>query len=461
MITFWSGARRAALLAALFPVAALAQHAHPSDTTHAAHGAHAEGVAPVGAHGGAHASSALVPSAPMSGDGSGTSWLPTASPMEMAHAEAAGWALMVHGAAFPRVTSQDVFDSGARGATALSLPNWVMGMAQRPLSASTQLTLRGMVSADPLLEGGRGYPLLFQTGETYDGERLVDRQHPHDLVAELSATVAARLGEDVSAFAYAAYPGEPAIGPTAFMHRPSARFLPDAPLSHHWQDATHVVWGVATGGVVAGPVKLDASVFTGAEPDEDRYAPDTPRFDSYSGRLSVAPSERWSLQVSRAFLREPEAAEPGEDQWRTTASVLYAAPVGADGDLTASLAWGRNAHVDGLEEDPLDDHHDAQHAVLAESTLRLGPWAAFGRAEVTEKSDAELGLSEEETVHRLGALTLGGARRLARVGGIETMLGVQATAYAVPDGLASTYGTAPISAQIFLRLSPSAMRMGM
>ncbi len=317
-----------------------------------------------------------------------------------------------------------------------------------------------MVSADPLTEGGAGYPLLFQSGETFEGERLVDRQHPHDLVSEASATVAARLTDDLGAFAYVAYPGEPALGPTAFMHRPSARFGADAPLSHHWQDATHIAWGVATGGVIVGPVKLDGSVFTGAEPDEDRVAPDRARFDSYAGRVSWG-GERWVFQVSRGFLRQPEAVEPGVDQWRTTASVLYAAPL-ADGDLTATLAWGLNEHHDrddhGAEE--ADAHDGGQHAVLAETAVRLGPWAAFARGGLTQKGGSELSLAGDlaEQVHAIGALSVGSARRVARLGGVEAMLGVQATAYAVPDALRPTYGGAPLSGQVFLRLSPSAMR---
>ena len=417
--------------------------------------------------------SGLASDAPMSVDGSGTSWLPAASPMEMAHTSAGAWRFMVHGVVTPRVTAADVFDAGSRGAEAtVDAPNWLMGMAQRALGDRLQLTLRGMVSADPLTEGGAGYPLLFQSGETYQGTRLVDRQHPHDLVSEASATLAARLTDEVSAFGYVAYPGEPALGPTAFMHRPSARFMADAPLSHHWQDATHIAWGVATAGVIVGPVKLDGSVFTGAEPDEDRVTPDKARFDSYSGRLSWSPSDRWALQVSRAFLREPEAIEPGVDVDRTTASVLYAAPLGT-GDWTATLAWGLNQHREStLDGDHADngDHTDdgghhggGQHALLAESAVRFGPWAVFGRSEWTQKAGSELSLAGAlaDEVHGIGALSLGGARSVAQVAGLTARIGVQATAYAVPSDLRPVYGDAPVSGQVFLRLSPTTMPAGM
>ena len=452
-----------ALCAAALP--ALAQH---PDSTHAHH------PAPPDAMGTAHATghpahamtSATAPAAPMSRDGSGTAWLPDASPMEAVHGAAGGWSLMLHGAAFPRYTAQDAFGSGGRGDARFGAPNWAMGMAQRPLGAGTRLTLRLMASLDAAVEGGRGYPLLFQSGETFDGERLVDRQHPHDLVSELSATVARRLGDGVSAFAYAAYPGEPALGPAAFMHRPSARFSPDSPLSHHWQDATHIAWGVATAGLVVGPVKLDGSVFTGREPDENRVVPDAPRFDSYSGRVTVNPTARLSLQASAARLREPEAAEPGVDQTRVTASALYAAPLGG-GDLTSALVWGMNrvgegghhegGHGGGAEAAGVDDGHaGTYHSVLGETALRLRRAAVFGRAEWVEKGGEEIGLEGAlgELTHRVSSASLGAGYEVARPAGLSLLLGGQATAYAVPSALRPLYGDAPVSLQVFLRVSP-------
>ena len=404
--------------------------------------------------------SATAPHGPMSRDGSGTAWLPDASPMEAVHASAGAWALMLHGAAFPRYTAQDAFDSGTRGDASLGAPNWVMGMAQRSAGLG-RLTVRAMISADPLTEGGDGYPLLLQSGETFEGERLVDRQHPHDLVDELAVMYTAPVSDRVGVFGYAAYPGEPALGPPAFMHRPSARFLADAPISHHWQDATHIAWGVATAGVVLGPVKLDASLFTGAEPDEERIEPDRPRLDSYSARLSVNPTDRWALQVSRGFLREPEALEPGVDQRRTTASMLYSQPF-RGGDLSAAIIWGMNQSAGHDEAASEDEHHGTTHAVLGEATLTLGRQAFFGRAEWTQKPPAELALDDlGEDALALGLLTLGSAREVAQVGPLAATLGAQATLYRIPDTIQALYGKQPVSLQVFLRLTPARMAHGM
>ena len=53
-----------------------------------------------------------------------------------------------------------------------------MGMYSHPLGDTTQIGGRLMMSLDPLTEGGRGYPLLFQTGESWHDQPLHDRQHP-------------------------------------------------------------------------------------------------------------------------------------------------------------------------------------------------------------------------------------------------------------------------------------------
>jgi hypothetical protein len=78
-----------------------------------------------------------------------------------------------------------------------SVPNWFMGMAQRQVGKNGLLNVRAMVSLDRLFDGGAGYPLLFQSGETWKGEPLINRQHPHDLISELSVAYTQRLSEKI------------------------------------------------------------------------------------------------------------------------------------------------------------------------------------------------------------------------------------------------------------------------
>src|SRR4029453_6889914 len=208
-----------------------------------------------------------------------------------------GWSLMAHG--FVNVVYSD--QGGPRGETAFYFTNMAMGMGSRRLG-STRLGLRAMFSGEPAL-GPEGYPLLLQTGETADGvTELVDRQHPHDFFMELSASLSVPVGGTRGLFVYFGLPGEAAFGPPAFMHRPSGADLPDAPLGHHWIDSTHVAFGVATLGFVAGPVKLDASLFNGREPDQHRWNFESPRFSSVSAPPTVNPARSLSRHRRRACL---------------------------------------------------------------------------------------------------------------------------------------------------------------
>ena len=197
--------------------------------------------------------------------GSGTAWLPDSSPMHAAHFRAGPWAFMVHGIVAPLYDSQ----RGPRGDDQFNVINWGMLTGTRPFGGGS-LALRAMVSADPWTVGPRGYPLLLQSGETYKGVALVDRQHPHDLWIELAALWERPLAANLAASLYVAAVGEPAVGPPAFQHRPSAQSDPFAPLGHHWQDATHITYGALTVGLFSHRVKVEASAFNGREPDAER-----------------------------------------------------------------------------------------------------------------------------------------------------------------------------------------------
>ena len=183
---------------------------------------------------------------PMSRESSGTAWVPDSTPMYGKMFMFGDDMLMLHGGAFPRYTNV----STQRGDDRIDMPNWFMAMFSHSLGENSQLGFRGMMSLDPLTEGGRGYPLLFQSGETWHDQPLHDRQHPHDLFDELSVSFSQKFAHDLSGYFYFGYPGEPALGPPTFMHRLSAMDNPDAPISHHWQDSTHITFGVATLGAV-------------------------------------------------------------------------------------------------------------------------------------------------------------------------------------------------------------------
>jgi hypothetical protein len=164
-----------------------------------------------------------------------------------------------------------------------------------------KVQLKSMLSLEPLMKN-RGYPNLFASGETAGGEALVDRQHPHDLFMELAARVDFNVGADSSVFLYGGPVGEPALGPSAFMHRVSARYNPEAPITHHWFDSGHITYGVATAGYASRQFQIEGSIFTGQEPDEDRWDIEKPRFDSWSVRATWNPTPYWAVQASTGRL---------------------------------------------------------------------------------------------------------------------------------------------------------------
>jgi hypothetical protein len=394
--------------------------------------------------------SSLSPGLPMQRDGSGTSWLTDSSPMHAVHFTHGNWDLMVHGSLFLRYTNQDAGNDGTRGNEKFDAPNWLMVMGARDLAQHGRIMLRGMFSLDLLTEGGMGYPLLFQSGETWKGRSLVDRQHPHDLFGELSVAYSRTIGKDKGVFFYFGLPGEPALGPPVYLHRPSAQNNPDAPLGHHWQDSTHVTFGVLTTGFYNRWFKVDASLFNGREPDEKRYNLDRVRFDSTSIRLSVNPSADIAFQVSHGYIKSPEAHEPDINIHRTTASAIWSYRVDNKHQINATFVWGMNKPDTGR----------AQNAFLIEADYEAGKMSYFTRLEHVRKSGEELGLQEEGIrLFPVKAISLGLARNVYSGRYVSVSLGVMGTVCPVEEELRRAYGEMPFSVEAFLRVSPADMKM--
>jgi hypothetical protein len=366
---------------------------------------------------------------PAARDASGTSWQPDAAQHHGLMAMAGGWTLMGH------AMLEGIYDmqSGPRGADKTYLAGMLMGMARRDFADGDALGLRLMLSPDPLM-GRSGYPLLLASGETANGTApLIDRQHPHDLFMEMSATYSHRLSPDASAFLYAGYPGEPALGPTAFMHRASGLDIPEAPITHHWLDSTHIAFGVATVGLVEGDWKLEASQFTGREPDQNRFDFDPIRLDSTSLRLSWNPDANWSLQASWGYLKSPEQLAPQRNENRFTASATY-----VEGPWAATLAWGLKDESDG---------HDL-NGILAETEYRPAePWTLFARAE-WEQNDELSGTG----IRRAGAFALGAIHDWRVATHWKLGLGGLYTFDFVPGSAKPSYGGDPHGAMIFTRI---------
>jgi hypothetical protein len=261
---------------------------------------------------------------------------------------------------------------------------------------------------------------------------------------ELGATYSADLGPSRSAFVYGGLPGEPALGPATYMHRASGMDNPEAPIAHHWLDSTHITFGVLTGGVVLGAVKIEASIFNGREPDEDRYDIETHSLDSWSVRATWNPTARWSAQVSYGALEEPEHLEPGVDIDRTTASATYHRPL-AGGHWQTTLAIGRNAKNPG----------DSTTAYLLESALQLrDATTLFARAENVDKDELFVeGDPLHDRAFTVRKLSLGTVHELRDIWRGKLSVGVVYNLHFVPQELEPSYGDDPGSWLVFARWS--------
>jgi len=389
---------------------------------------------------------------PMERTGSGTSWLPDDSPMHADHVMRGSWELMLHGVAFAMYDRQ----GSRRGDEQFSSVNWGMLMATRQ-AAGGRLQLRGMVSAEPWTVGGQGYPLLLQTGESYRGEPLHDRQHPHDLFMEIAALYERAISNRVGLSLYVAPVGEPAIGPVAYPHRPSAMNDPMAPIAHHWQDATHITFGVVTAGIFTHSLRLEGSVFNGREPDENRTNFDYSgrHLDSWSGRLAWNASPHWSASAGYAYLQSPESSAPGESVHRLSASLMNGRTFGQHGELATSFVFGANRHSGAAHLEP---------SYLLESNLELGgAHSIFGRAEYVQKSadDLVLGAAGPTGEFDLTSLVAGYVYEFDRAGTVRTGIGARGSVNFIPAALQPIYGTRePAGFAVYIRFRPQRMSEG-
>ncbi len=379
---------------------------------------------------------------PMTRDASGTSWQPDSTPMHAKHEMSGLWRVMQHYSGFLSYDNQ----GGPRGSDQVHGIGWYMLMVSRPLGRG-ELTLRTMLSPEPLTVGKHGYPLLFQSGEAVNGKPLVDVQHPHDLFMELAARYRYKLDDRTAVSLYVAPSGEPAIGPTAFPHRTSALDNPLAPISHHWQDGTHITFGVLTAGISRDKWQLEGSYFNGREPDENRWDIDSIRLNSFAGRLSYNPGSNWNLQSSYAYVKSPESLRPDEDVRRTTLSASYNRPLSEGGNWASTFVWGRNS-----------SHGSNTDSLLLETDYNIANRnTLFGRLEHVVKAGEELALMPTNRKFGITELTLGGVHELTQGRAYQAGIGAAVTFNWKPGDLDSLYGKDPMGVWVFLRIRPAPM----
>ena len=410
------------------------------------HGEHGMGATPDMQHGGHEMGGMQMKGQfgpyPMSREASGTAWQPDSTPHQGVMFMSGDWMLMGHANLFGVYDNQ----GGPRGGSKAFAAGMIMGMAQRPVGEAGRLGFRAMLSPDPFM-GANGYPLLFATGETANGRTpLIDRQHPHDLFMELSGSYSHRLSPTDSAFLYFGLPGEPALGPPAFMHRFSGMNIPEAPITHHWLDSTHITYGVLTGGLVHDSFKVEVSGFPGREPDQHRYDIERPSLDSISTRLSWNPIADLSAQISWGYLHSPEQLEPNVNENRITASVIYDKQFGEGNNWATIFAWGRKMNRPG---------HTLDGFLLESSVVLQDTHTIFGRAERVNEDELlanTLGLETPEPIFTPTKFSLGYIYDFHVADHVKLGIGGLGTRYIVSKGLDTAYGSDPTSFMAFVRL---------
>lgn len=375
----------------------------------------------------------------MNRESSGTSWQPDSSEHEGGiHTMLGDWHTLFHGSVDLIQNKQ----SSARGDSEFYSASSFMIRSQQSFNSGT-VGFHGMFSLDPIMGKG-GYPMLFQTGETADGVRpLIDRQHPHNAFMELAASYSIPLSSEYSLFLYAGPVGEPALGPAVYMHRASGMAFPEAPITHHWLDSTHITNGVITLGYVLGHFKIETSGFHGREPDQYRYRIELGGLESFSGRLTFNPNENWSMQISQGHLISPDSLDPSKNLIRTTASITLNNRLGG-GLAQTTLAWGRNS-PDGSQQ---------THAYLLETAYRLNRQSVFARFENVDKD--ELFTSTDSLngrVFKIAKLAVGYSLEIGHTDTFLANLGVEISGYTKPKVLDAIYGSNPYGLIVFTRFN--------
>ena len=224
---------------------------------------------------------------------------------------------------------------------------------------------------------------------------------------------------------------------------------PEAPITHHWLDSTHISEGVVTLGLIVGNWKLDASRFRGREPDQHRYDIEAPKFDSTAVRLSWNPLRELSLQVSYAHQRSPEQLSPDGDLDRWSASAIYTRRLGREGLWATTLAWGRRIDIDGGHRAaPLDGY-------ALETTVKPDRhWTVFARAERVDNDELLPAPGAlKGPAYTVGKLSAGAIRDFDVARHLSFGLGALASRSLTPAPLDPAYGGDRTSAMGFIRFT--------
>jgi hypothetical protein len=212
---------------------------------------------------------------------------------------------------------------------------------------------------------------------------------------------------------------------------------PEAPITHHWLDSTHITFGVLTAGVVLDNLKLEASTFRGREPDQYRFDIEASKLDSYSARASWNPTKEISMQLSWGHIESPEQLVPTVNENRITASIAYTTQFG-DGNLWATtVAWGRKYNSPG---NVLDGYLAESELIFKNGVTLFGRAERVQNDELLERGELVTVFEAPHPVFTVSKVSLGGIYDFIRTQNVKLGIGALASRYGIPDALKSDYG---------------------
>lgn len=175
------------------------------------------------------------------------------------------------------------------------------------------------------------------------GEGFVDRRHPHTAFHEvmLSASTAPGCGALRCRIGGFFGKGFVPFGSDDPMSRPLAAY----PVNHHL--AQILERAVVGGQVVVGAVTVEGALFNGDEPERPWQWPKVSRFgDSWSGRVTIAPTAGVEIAGSMARVASPEARignGPSQRKYHVGARVTRTIGAASLGGLAE---WAKTTEVD-------------------------------------------------------------------------------------------------------------------
>ena len=216
----------------------------------------------------------------------------------------------------------------------------------------------------------------------------------------------------------------------------------------------HKSFGVATVAAFTRALQIEASAFNGAHPDDVRTDLEPIHLDSYSARLTVNPSPRWSAAAWFASLAATSGEHAHGAMDRFGLAVLHTRPGPSGREWSSALIYGATL-PEGAQR-PLN-------SVLLESSFELDATnVVFARAEYVRRTAADLSLVGSVSRELdIGALSLGYARTLLNWRGLSVALGGRGIVNWIPSELEPFYGSrTPVGGMAYLRVRPAPATSG-